>query len=116
MLTPIHRIEYFLDAIINGTAPPSPVYRIEYFLAKIAGADVTPPVPVYPIEFFLAKLIDSSVETPAPTSRAEKLLSMIGGDDARYPDLEQVSWKSLHELLTEGQSWLPRRCNRPRYR
>ena len=85
-LTPIFRIEKFLDAIINSTTPPEPMFRVEYFLAKIAGADVVTPDPVFRIEKYLAKILGEDVEIPEPMFRTEFWLAKKCGEDVETPD------------------------------
>ena len=85
-LTPIFRIEKFLDAIINSTTPPEPVFRVEYFLAKIAGADVVTPEPLFRIEKYLAKILGEDVEIPEPAHRIEYWLAKKCGEDVETPD------------------------------
>ena len=85
-LTPIYRIEQFLDAWLNSTTPPEPIYRIEYYLAQLAGADVVIPSPIYRIEMYLAKLCGEDVEIPAPIYRVEYYLAKLCGEDVEIPD------------------------------
>lgn len=85
-LTPIFRIEKFLDAIINSTTPPEPMFRVEYFLAKIGGADVVTPDPVFRIEKYLAKILGEDVEIPEPMFRTEFWLAKKCGEDVETPD------------------------------
>ena len=70
-MTPIYPVDFFFDAIINGTTPPDPICRMDYYLAKIAGADVEIPMPIYRIEYYLAKLCGEDVETPDPIDRMD---------------------------------------------
>ena len=85
-LTPIFRIEKFLDAIVNSTTPPEPVFRVEYFLAKIAGADVVTPEPMFRIEKYLAKICGEDVEIPEPAHRIEYWLAKKCGEDVETPE------------------------------
>jgi len=85
-LTPIFRIEKFLDAIINNTTPPEPMFRVEYFLAKIGGADVVTPEPMFRIEKYLAKILGEDVEIPEPMFRTEFWLAKKCGEDVETPD------------------------------
>ena len=85
-LTPIFRIEKFLDAIINSTTPPEPMFRVEYFLAKIGGADVVTPEPMFRIEKYLAKILGEDVEIPEPMFRTEFWLAKKCGEDVETPD------------------------------
>ena len=85
-LTPICRIEKFLDAIINSTTPPEPMFRVEYFLAKIGGADVVTPEPMFRIEKYLAKILGEDVEIPEPMFRTEFWLAKKCGEDVETPD------------------------------
>lgn len=85
-LTPIYRIEYFLDAIVNGSVCPyEPIYRVEYYLAQLAGADVMIPEPIYRVEFYLAKLCGMDVEIPDPIYRIEFYLAKACGMDVEVP-------------------------------
>lgn len=85
-LTPIYRIEFFLDAIVNNSANDlDPIYRVEVFLAKIAGRAVETPQPLSRMEMFLAKLCGESVELPQPQSRTEQYLAAICGEDVDIP-------------------------------
>lgn len=92
-LTPITRIEKYLDGIVNGSEVPdqalarveiflnaiknnevcalTPMTREEMFLAKISGANVVTPTPVTRIEIFLAKIAGADIETPEPVTRVE---------------------------------------------
>ena len=86
-LEPIYRIEYFLDAIVNGSENPyEPVYRVEFYLAKLAGTDVEIPDPVYRIEYYLAKLCGEDVEIPEPIYRTEFYLAAACGEEVETPD------------------------------
>ncbi len=82
----VYRIDLFLDAIINGTTPPTPQYRIEYYLARIAGENVTIPEPIYRTEYYLAKIAGMNVVTPKPIYRIEHYLSAICGDIGEIPE------------------------------
>ena len=85
-LTPIYRIEFFLDTIVNNSANDlDPIYRVEFFLAKIAGREVEIPDPLSRMEMFLAKLCGESVELPEPKSRTEIYLAAICGEDVEVP-------------------------------
>ena len=84
-LTPIFRVEFFLDAIINSTTPPEPIFRKEFYLAKIAGADVPIPSPVFREEYYLAKLCGEDVEIPEPIFRKEFWLAKKCGEDVTTP-------------------------------
>lgn len=85
-LTPIYRIEHFLDAIVNNSVNPySPEYRVEYYLAKIAGENVTIPEPIYRKEFYLAYLCGEEVELPDPIYRIEYYLAFLCGLNVAIP-------------------------------
>ena len=84
-LTPIFRVEFFLDAIINSTTPPEPIFRKEFYLAKIAGADVPIPSPVFREEYYLAKICGEDVEIPEPIFRKEFWLAKKCGEDVTTP-------------------------------
>ena len=86
-LTPIYRIEHFLDAIVNNSVNPySPEFRVEYYLAKIAGENVTIPEPTYRIEFYLAYLCGEEVELPDPIYRIEYYLAFLCGLNVELPE------------------------------
>lgn len=86
-LTPIFRIEYFLDAIVNSTTPElEPLFRIEKFLARIAGVDVETPEPLYRVEKYLAKIAGDNVEIPDPIFRIEYYLASLCGMDVITPE------------------------------
>ena len=86
-LTPIYRIEHFLDAIVNNSVNPySPEFRVEYYLAKIAGENVTIPEPIYRKEFYLAYLCGEEVELPDPIYRIEYYLAFLCGLDVELPE------------------------------
>lgn len=85
-LTPIYRIEYFLDAVVNNSPNDlEPIYRVEFFLAKIAGRAVETPPPLSRMEMFLAQLCGESVTLPTPQSRTEQYLAAICGEDVEIP-------------------------------
>lgn len=85
-LTPIYRIEFFLDAIVNNSPNDlDPIYRVEFFLAKIAGRDVEIPQPLSRMEMYLAQLCGESVTLPQPLSRTEQYLAAICGEDVEIP-------------------------------
>lgn len=85
-LTPVYRVEHFLDTIVNGSANPyDPVYRIEKYLAKIAGEDVEVPTPIYRVEMYLAYLCGMNVTIPEPIYRIEMYLAKKCGMDVETP-------------------------------
>ena len=86
-LTPKFRIEFFYDAILNGTTPPVPVFRDEMYLAKAAGASVTPPAPMTRREFFLAKLAGMDVDDLVPVTREEIFIAAAtNGESVETPE------------------------------
>lgn len=87
-LIPIYRIEYFIDAIINGTENPlTPEYGIEFYLAYIAGKSVTiPDTPTYRVETYLSYLCGKDVELPTPQYRIEFYYAKLCGMDVEVPD------------------------------
>lgn len=86
-LTPIYRVEFFLDAIVNGGENPyEPMSPVEKYLARIAGADLQIPVPISSMDFYLAKLCGEVVELPTPVSRIDHYLAAICGEDVEVPD------------------------------
>ena len=85
-LTPIYRVEHFLDTIVNGSANPyDPIYRIEKYLAKIAGEDVEVPTPIYRVEMYLAYLCGMDVTIPDPIYRIEMYLAKKCGMEVETP-------------------------------
>ena len=104
-LTPIYRIEFFLDTIVNNSANDlDPIYRVEFFLAKIAGREVEIPDPLSRMEMFLAKLCGESVELPEPKSRTEIYLAAICGEDVEVPD---PIYRIEYWLSEWAGGWLP---------
>lgn len=130
-LTPITRIETFLDAIINNTAAPNPITRIEVmlndiingnvvsltpitriecFLANISGAGNAVPMPITRIEVFLAKKSGMDIETPTPITRIEVLLDeWVGGTPSQTLTVTGISPLSLvnaiaHKLVSLTQT------------
>lgn len=86
-LTPIYRVEFFLDAIVNGGENPyEPMSPVEKYLARIAGADLQIPVPISSMDFYLARLCGEVVELPTPVSRIDHYLAAICGEDVEVPD------------------------------
>ena len=86
-LTPITRIESYLDAIVNGGTPPlESVTRIENFLDAIYNGTVSQITPVTRIEMFLAKISGQSVTLPHPITRIELYLAAIAGETVVLPE------------------------------
>ena len=86
-LTPITRIETYLDAIVNGGTPPlDDVTRIETFLDAIYNNQVCALTPVTRIEMFLGKISGQSIDLPEPVTRIELYLAAIAGEDVVLPD------------------------------
>ena len=87
-LTPVTRIESYLDAIVDGGTPPlEDVTRIETFLDCIYNNQVCNLTPVTRIETYLAKISGASVTLPdAPVTRIEMYLASIAGEDVEIPD------------------------------
>ena len=86
-LTPIYRVEFFLDAIVNGGENPyEPMSPVEKYLARIAGADLQIPAPISRADHYLAKICGEAVELPAPVSRIDHYLAAICGEDVEVPD------------------------------
>ena len=99
-LTPITRIEEYLDGIVNGgTVPQEDVTRIETFLDCIYNNEVCALTPVTRIETYLAKISGADVVLPdAPVTRIEMYLASIAGEDVVIPD-EPVT--RIEEYLAE---------------
>lgn len=86
-LTPITRIEQFLDGIVNsGEVPDSAVTRVETFLDCIVNNQTCALPPVTRIETYLAKISGADVVTPQPVTRIEAYLAKISGMDVEVPD------------------------------
>ena len=85
-LTPVFRMEMFIDAIINGTTPPVPQFREEFYLAKMAGMDVDLPEPFTRRELYLAYMAGMDVSIPTPVTRDEMYLAEACGMDVTAPD------------------------------
>ena len=105
-LTPVFRMEKFIDAIINGTTPPEPQFREEFYFAKVAGMDVELPTPINRREFYLAKYAGMDVDPPAPVTRDEMYLALACGLGVEPPEpvFRDEYW--LYELSGGGKwSW-----------
>lgn len=86
-LTPITRIEQFLDGIVNsGEVPDSAVTRVETFLDCIVNNQTCALPPVTRIETYLAKISGASVTVPEPVTRIELYLAAIAGEDVELPE------------------------------
>ena len=87
VLTPITRIEEYLDGIVNGGAIPlEPVTRVEQFLDAIANSQTCALTPVTRIEAYLGKISGQSLTLPEPVTRVEMYLAAIAGEDVIVPD------------------------------
>lgn len=105
-LTPVFRMEMFIDAIINGTTPPVPQFREEFYFAKVAGMDVELPTPITRREFYLAKYAGMNVDLPVPVTRDEMYLALACGLGVEPPEpvFRDEYW--LYELSGGGKwSW-----------
>ena len=105
-LTPVFRMEMFIDAIINGKTPPEPKFREEFYFAKVAGMDVELPTPINRREFYLAKYAGMDVDPPAPVTRDEMYLALACGLGVEPPEpvFRDEYW--LYELSGGGEwSW-----------
>lgn len=105
-LTPVFRMEMFIDAIIHGTTPPEPQFREEFYFAKVAGMDVELPTPITRREFYLAKYAGMDVDPPAPVTRDEMYLALACGLGVEPPEpvFRDEYW--LYELSGGGEwSW-----------
>ena len=102
-LTPITRIEEYLDAIVDGGTPPlEDVTRVETFLDCIYNSQVCALTPVTRIETYLAKISGASVTLPdEPVTRVEQYLAKIAGEDVAIPD----------EPVTRIEEWLAEWAN-----
>lgn len=86
-LTPITRIESYLDAIVNsGTPPLEDITRIETFLQAIYDNQVCALTPITRIEMFLGKISGQSLTLPEPVTRVELYLAAIAGEDVELPE------------------------------
>ena len=101
-LTPITRIEEYLDGIVNGGAIPlEPVTRVEQFLDAIANSQTCALTPVTRIEAYLGKISGQSLTLPDPVTRVEQYLAKIAGEDVAIPD----------EPVTRIEEWLAEWAN-----
>lgn len=86
-LTPITRIESYLDAIVNsGTPPLEDITRIETFLQAIYDNQVCALTPITRIEMFLGKISGQDIVLPEPITRIELYLAAIAGEDVELPE------------------------------
>lgn len=102
-LTPVTRIEEYLDAIVDGGTPPlEDVTRVETFLDCILNNQTCALTPVTRIETYLAKISGASVTLPVePVTRVEQYLAKIAGEDVEIPD----------EPVTRIEEWLAEWAN-----
>ena len=106
-ITPVFRLELFIDAYLNSTTPPTPFYREEFYLAKMAGMDVDLPEPVFRREKYFAKLAGMDVEIPYPVNRDEFFLAAACGMDVPVPEpvfREEMFFYNLEEHSDEPDS------------
>lgn len=96
-LTPITRLEYDIDAILNDHAVAEPITRIELILADIVAGNTTTVEPVTRIETYLAIISGADYPVPEPVTRIETFLAIIAGED--YEEPEAVT--RLEGLLAE---------------
>jgi len=86
-LTPITRVESYLDAIVNNGIPPTEdITRIETFLQAIYDNQVCALTPITRIEMFLGKISGQSLTLPEPVTRVELYLAAIAGEDVELPE------------------------------
>ena len=86
-LTPITRVESYLDAIVNNGIPPTEdITRIETFLQAIYDNQVCALTPVTRIEMFLGKISGQNIVLPEPITRIELYLAAIAGEDVELPE------------------------------
>lgn len=86
-LTPITRVESYLDAIVNNGIPPTEdITRIETFLQAIYDNQVCQLTPITRIEMFLGKISGQDIVLPEPITRVEMYLAAIAGEDAELPE------------------------------
>lgn len=92
-LTPITRIEVFLDGIVNGSSVPESITRIETMLNNIIEGDVVSLMPITRIECYLAKISGADVVIPDPITRIETFLAKIAGADVETPmPITRIEW------------------------
>ena len=96
-LTPVTRLEYDIDAILNDHAVAEPITRIELILADIVAGNTTTVEPVTRIETYLAIISGADYPVPEPVTRIETFLAIIAGED--YEEPEAVT--RLEGLLAE---------------
>ena len=99
-LTPITRLENFLDGIVKDHTLLDPVARIEFMLSDIKAGNVTTIQPITRIEYYLAKISGADVEIPEPVTRIEMYLAKIAGMDIAVP-----------EPITRVECWLEEWAN-----
>ena len=86
-LTPITRVESYLDAIVNsGTPPLEDITRIETFLQAIYDNQICALTPITRIEMFLGKISGQDIVLPEPITRIELYLAAIAGEDVELPE------------------------------
>ena len=86
-LTPITRIEEYLDAIVDGGTPPlEDITRVETFLDAIYNNTPCALTPVTRIEMYLGKISGQDIALPEPVTRVEMYLASIAGMDVVLPD------------------------------
>lgn len=101
-LTPIARIESYLDAIVDGGTPPlEDITRVETFLEAIYNNTVCELTPITRIEIFLGKISGQDIELPEPVTRIELYLAAIAGEDVELPE----------QPITRVEYWLDEWAN-----
>ena len=84
-MTPITRLEVFLNGIINGGEVPEPITRTEIMLNDIKNGDVVTLTPITRGECYLARISGANVQIPEPITRVEMYLAKKCGVDIVTP-------------------------------
>ena len=84
-MTPITRLEIFLNGIINGGEVPEPITRTEIMLNDIKNGDVVTLTPITRGECYLARISGADVQIPEPVTRVEMYLAKKCGVDINTP-------------------------------
>lgn len=101
-LTPVTRLEYDIDAILNDHAVAEPITRIELILADIVAGNTTTVEPVTRIETYLAIISGADYPVPEPVTRIETFLAIIAGEDYETPEAVTRLEGLLAEWVEKG--------------
>ena len=103
-LTPVTRLEYDIDAILNDHAVAEPITRIELILADIVAGNTTTVEPVTRIETYLAIISGADYPVPEPVTRIETFLAIIAGEDYETPEAVTRLEGLLAEWVEKGSA------------